>query len=563
MITSSERTLTTFEKMQLARRACRYRAVAAAAARLRPPARRARDVDDGARVRARRCRRSCSARLSGSGELPLPREACEADDSQLRPRREAEPRRLRARARRRCRWRRRDARSARRTARDERRARPRRFPPPVQSMVALGRCAPVDYQDAALRRRSIASGCRASSPRSGRPTRRERRRFAATREAARYLASWMAFDDVVRVADLKSRASRIARVRSEVKAPPDDVLRDLRSLQAGRPGARGPAAVRDSPTRLVRWDRRRVAQGREPFGWPIKLPVHAVTGLAMLRADRQPEARATPWLALRDRAGDDRALAGGGRARTCARTGSSATRSPSADGSSRVTARPTSAARRACCTSSIILAAAVFAGRRRAHDCDPRGPRGRARRRRGQGAGRGAAKPRRTAAAGQGAADPLRPSAAVAQGRVKRATMKTTHYTVSVEFGDCDPAGIVFFPNFLRWIDSSSRHYFVECGVPVVARDRAGARHHRHADRRRAGALRGDGDVRRPAKRGNDGRRVAQSQLRHAPRRPARRRPCSSRRLKCGSSRGERRSEPPRIEAVAIPAFVREACEAD
>ncbi|MDM0043795.1 acyl-CoA thioesterase [Variovorax dokdonensis] len=39
-------------------------------------------------------------------------------------------------------------------------------------------------------------------------------------------------------------------------------------------------------------------------------------------------------------------------------------------------------------------------------------------------------------------------------------------YTVRVEFGDCDPAGIVWFPNFFRWIDAASRHYFTECGVP-------------------------------------------------------------------------------------------------
>jgi 4-hydroxybenzoyl-CoA thioesterase len=39
-------------------------------------------------------------------------------------------------------------------------------------------------------------------------------------------------------------------------------------------------------------------------------------------------------------------------------------------------------------------------------------------------------------------------------------------YTVRVEFGDCDPAGIVWFPNFFRWIDAASRHFFSECGVP-------------------------------------------------------------------------------------------------
>ena len=43
---------------------------------------------------------------------------------------------------------------------------------------------------------------------------------------------------------------------------------------------------------------------------------------------------------------------------------------------------------------------------------------------------------------------------------------KQITYTVRVEFGDCDPASIVWFPNFSRWIDAASRHFFVQCGVP-------------------------------------------------------------------------------------------------
>jgi 4-hydroxybenzoyl-CoA thioesterase len=39
-------------------------------------------------------------------------------------------------------------------------------------------------------------------------------------------------------------------------------------------------------------------------------------------------------------------------------------------------------------------------------------------------------------------------------------------YSVQIEFGDCDPARIVWFPNFFRWIDAASRHFFVGCGVP-------------------------------------------------------------------------------------------------
>ncbi|HEY9064035.1 MAG TPA: thioesterase family protein [Burkholderiaceae bacterium] len=43
---------------------------------------------------------------------------------------------------------------------------------------------------------------------------------------------------------------------------------------------------------------------------------------------------------------------------------------------------------------------------------------------------------------------------------------RTTTYTVDVNFGDCDPAGIVFFPNFSRWMDAASLSFFVQCGVP-------------------------------------------------------------------------------------------------
>jgi 4-hydroxybenzoyl-CoA thioesterase len=35
-----------------------------------------------------------------------------------------------------------------------------------------------------------------------------------------------------------------------------------------------------------------------------------------------------------------------------------------------------------------------------------------------------------------------------------------------VEFGDCDPVGIVWFPNFFRWFDAASRNFFISCGVP-------------------------------------------------------------------------------------------------
>ncbi|WP_248290360.1 indolepyruvate oxidoreductase subunit beta family protein [Novosphingobium sp. SG919] len=48
--------------------------------------------------------------------------------------------------------------------------------------------------------------------------------YAVTAEAARHLALWMAYEDTIRVADLKIRGSRFARVRGEIKAQPDQVV---------------------------------------------------------------------------------------------------------------------------------------------------------------------------------------------------------------------------------------------------------------------------------------------------------------------------------------------------
>lgn len=45
--------------------------------------------------------------------------------------------------------------------------------------------------------------------------------------------------------------------------------------------------------------------------------------------------------------------------------------------------------------------------------------------------------------------------------------MSKTHvHRVTVHWGDCDPAGIVFFPNFSRWMDQASMAFFVACGLP-------------------------------------------------------------------------------------------------
>ena len=52
-------------------------------------------------------------------------------------------------------------------------------------------------------------------------------------EAARHLALWMCFEDVIRVADLKSRPDRVARVRREVQAADGELVRVTEYFKPG------------------------------------------------------------------------------------------------------------------------------------------------------------------------------------------------------------------------------------------------------------------------------------------------------------------------------------------
>ena len=104
-----------------------------------------------------------------------------------------------------------------------------------------------------------------------------------TRETARGLAVWMAFDDVIRVAELKSRSARLQRVRDEVRAGPQDVLKVYDHFKPGVPefAALLPAGL---ARRLQAWDARRQARGLAAWALPLKIGTHTVTGVLALRA---------------------------------------------------------------------------------------------------------------------------------------------------------------------------------------------------------------------------------------------------------------------------------------
>ena len=151
------------------------------------------------------------------------------------------------------------------------------FPAEMHEVLALGRARVVDYQDAAYGALYLQ--------RLGKLLHAERSAgdAAVTREAARWLALWMAFDDIVRVADLKSRASRRERVRREVNAGDDELLHVFEHFKPGVPEVAGllPSAL---ATRLQRWDRARIARGQEPFALAMKIGTHTASGLAAMRA---------------------------------------------------------------------------------------------------------------------------------------------------------------------------------------------------------------------------------------------------------------------------------------
>jgi indolepyruvate ferredoxin oxidoreductase, beta subunit len=97
----------------------------------------------------------------------------------------------------------------------------RRFAPPLQRLVFEGSRRLLDYQDARyvdlyLRRMERVTALDARVKRNG--------AWALTEATARSLALWMSFEDAIRVADLKTRPARFARVREEIRAAPDQLV---------------------------------------------------------------------------------------------------------------------------------------------------------------------------------------------------------------------------------------------------------------------------------------------------------------------------------------------------
>ncbi len=155
------------------------------------------------------------------------------------------------------------------------------FPPPTHSVLALGFERLVDYDNERyaelyLRRmQSILDQEKIADPGGN-------HQFTVTLSAARWLALWMAFEDIIRVADLKSRSNRWLRVKKETKAAPSDLIKVYDHF---KPGVAELAALlpKRFALQLLAWERKRTATGARALALPLKIGTHTVLGFAALR----------------------------------------------------------------------------------------------------------------------------------------------------------------------------------------------------------------------------------------------------------------------------------------
>jgi indolepyruvate ferredoxin oxidoreductase beta subunit len=172
--------------------------------------------------------------MAGSGVLPLPREACEQAIRKAGRGAEASLRGFAA-----------GCHIAAGTRRAPEPPAPPKRATELEEIFRLGKERLQDYQGApyaALYEERL------------KPFLAGERRLAA--EVARHLAVWMSFEDIIRVADLKTRASRFERVRREVDAKPGEPVVVIDYL---KPGIEEFASVLPDflGRRLIAWAERR------------------------------------------------------------------------------------------------------------------------------------------------------------------------------------------------------------------------------------------------------------------------------------------------------------------
>jgi indolepyruvate ferredoxin oxidoreductase beta subunit len=150
------------------------------------------------------------------------------------------------------------------------------LPEPLRELADHGVRQVADYQDtryADLYMDRVDAVCKSERAWAG--------DFPVTRETARYLALWMSYEDVIRVADLKTRGDRLQRVRDEVGARQGEPLRLTEYL---KPGLDEVCSL--LPTRAADWLRKRLAHKAHKLSIGLHMRTDTVRGFAMLCALR-------------------------------------------------------------------------------------------------------------------------------------------------------------------------------------------------------------------------------------------------------------------------------------
>ena len=152
------------------------------------------------------------------------------------------------------------------------------FPAEVREVIEQGVTRVADFQDrdyAELYLDRLEPIAKADTARGGTENGK------LSRETARFLALWMSYEDVIRVADLKSRRSRFDRVRAEVQAKAGEPVHIIEYL---KPGVEEMAALLPSglSRRLLAWAEKRGLMQKLNVG--LHLNSSSVTGFLMLRS---------------------------------------------------------------------------------------------------------------------------------------------------------------------------------------------------------------------------------------------------------------------------------------
>ncbi len=153
------------------------------------------------------------------------------------------------------------------------------FPAATHAMIATGTARVRDYQDekyAMLYHERIEAITTLDKQMGG-----EASGYQLTVETARFLALWMCYEDVIRVADLKSRKSRFERVRAEVQAKAHEPVHIVEYL---KPGIEEVAALLPPglSQRLMAFAERRGLAQKLNVGVHIKSS--SISGFLLLRA---------------------------------------------------------------------------------------------------------------------------------------------------------------------------------------------------------------------------------------------------------------------------------------